>query len=321
MPDETSATLRTYLLNDTTLFRINPAEIRVDNAPGFIGLENDPILKQHGITLDYGRVKNRNKTAVVDKGIQEFEQELLKVVPGIKQITQTDLLTILATLNQRIRFSGLSAREILLQREQVTGQQLSFSDKKLSEQQHSNRERNHLPSALSKAKGGKPASKCDLSVGTLVYIKTELDKFNARPMYIISALIGDHAKLQKFVGNQLSSKRHIVPLTQIFPVSQSSLPNDDTQVKTNHELSSDSDSELELGYIHNAPPHPPGNNTPSDSEDTAATSSEADEEDSSDEDAAEHPAVIQPARSPRPQRQRQVPQWHNDYDMSRQDPT
>ena len=76
---------------------------------GFIGLENDPILKQHGITLDYGRVKNRNKTAVVDKGRQEFEQELLKVVPGIKQITQTDLLTILAKLKQRIRFSGLSA--------------------------------------------------------------------------------------------------------------------------------------------------------------------------------------------------------------------
>ena len=115
MPDETSATLRTHLLNDTALFRVNPAEVRVDNAPGFLGLLNDKVLKQHGITLDYGRVKNKNKTAVVDKAIQEFEQELLRVVPGVKQITQTDLLTVLATLNQRIRFSGLSAKEILLQ--------------------------------------------------------------------------------------------------------------------------------------------------------------------------------------------------------------
>ena len=76
MPDETSATLRTHLLNDTALFRVNPAEIRVDNAPGFVGLQHDQILNRHGVTLDFGRVKNKNKTAVVDKGIQEFEQEL-----------------------------------------------------------------------------------------------------------------------------------------------------------------------------------------------------------------------------------------------------
>ena len=186
MPDKTSATLGTHLLNDTALFRVNPAEVRVDNAPGFLGLQNDKILKQHGITLDYGRVKNKNKTAVVDKAIQEFEQELLRVVPGVKQITQTDPLTVLATLNQRIRFSGLSAKEILLQREQVTGKQLSFSDKQLSSDQRHKREQNHLPSALAKAKGGKIASKGKVSVGSLVYIKSEIDKFNARPMYISS---------------------------------------------------------------------------------------------------------------------------------------
>ena len=130
----------THLLNDTALFRLNPAGVSVDNAPGFLGLQNDSILKQHGLSLDFGRVKNKNKTAVVDKGIQEFEQELLKVAPGVKQITPLDLLSVLATLNQRIRFSGLSAREILLQREQNTGQQLSFSDKALSTQRRHNRE-------------------------------------------------------------------------------------------------------------------------------------------------------------------------------------
>ena len=170
MPDETSATLRTHLLNDTALFRLNPAEVRVDNAPGFVGLQNDPILKQHGVSLDFGRVKNKKKTAVVDKAIQEFEQELLKVAPGIKQITPTDLLSILATLNQRIRFSGLSAREVLLQREQNTGQQLSFSDKSLTTQRHYNREQNHLPSAMAKAKGANSASKSNVSIGELVYI-------------------------------------------------------------------------------------------------------------------------------------------------------
>ena len=153
MPDETSASLRTNLLNDTASFRLTPAEVRVDNAPGFRGLKNDPILQQHGVVLDFGRAKNDNKTAVADRGIQEFEDELLRVAPGTMQVTPAILAAVLTTLNQRIRSSGLSAREVLLQRDQQTGQQLSFSDKALSAQRQHDRVRNHLPSARSKANG------------------------------------------------------------------------------------------------------------------------------------------------------------------------
>ena len=103
MPDETFATLHTHLLN-TALFPLNSGEVRVDNAPGFVGLQNDLIPQQYGLSLDFGRVENKNKIAVVEKAIQEFEQELLKVERGAKQITATDLLSILATLNQIIRF-------------------------------------------------------------------------------------------------------------------------------------------------------------------------------------------------------------------------
>ena len=163
MPDETSASLRTNLLNDTASFRLTPAEVRVDNAPGFRGLKNDPILQQHGVVLDFGRAKNDNKTAVADRGIQEFEDELLRVAPGTMQVTPAILAAVLTTLNQRIRSSGLSAREVLLQRDQQTGQQLSFSDKALSAQRQHDRVRNHLPSARSKANGAPLASSSNVS--------------------------------------------------------------------------------------------------------------------------------------------------------------
>ena len=314
MPDETSATLRTHLLNDTALFRLNPAEVRVDNAPGFVGLQNDPILKQHGVSLDFGRVKNKNKTAVVDKAIQEFEQELLKAAPGIKQITPTDLLSILATLNQRIRFSGLSAREVLLQREQNTGQQLSFSDKSLTTQRHYNREQNHLPSAMAKAKGAKSASKSNVSIGELVYIKSEGDKFNPRPMYIVSGLQNDHASLQKFVGSQLSSRQYVVPLMQIFPITSSKCKNVADSVMPN-ELGSDTDSELEMGWL---PQYSASNDDRQSSDGIVSSDSESDNMDdhsSLGEDAAvpinnEQPRVLRPLRNRRP------PHWHNDFDMS-----
>ena len=217
MPDETSASLRSHLLNDTASFRLTPAEVRVDNAPGFRGLLGDPVLQQHGVVLDYGRVKNQNKTAVADRGIQEFEKELLKVAPGVAQITPAVLTAVLATLNQRIRSSGLSAREVLLQRDQHTGQQLSFSDKALSSQRQHNRLRNHLPSARSKANGSPQDSSCNVSGGMLVYIKAEKNKFSARPMYIVTDVCDGHATLQKFTSNQLSSRKYVVPTRHIFP--------------------------------------------------------------------------------------------------------
>ena len=259
----------------------------------------------------------------MDKGIQEFEQELLKVAPGVKQITPSDLLSILATLNQRIRFSGLSAREILLKREQNTGQQLSFSDKALSTQQHLNREKNHLPSARAKAKGAKLASNGDVTVGSLVYIKSEMDKFNTRPMYIVSALREDHVTLQKFVGSQLSSRRYVVPLTQVFPISSQNC-SDDRNKERAYKHWSDSDSEKELGWLPNAS-RPFADNESLPPEDAASSDSEgneADEESSSSEDAAEQPPLLQEqAQVLRPQRQRQPPQWHKDYDMSQRDAT
>ena len=51
--DERGDTLRSALLLNTTPIRQPTCTIRVDNAPGFITLKNDHLLKANGVTLDF----------------------------------------------------------------------------------------------------------------------------------------------------------------------------------------------------------------------------------------------------------------------------
>ena len=87
---------------------------RVDGIKGFFALKDDSSLKEHGITLDYGRVKNPNKNLVIEKGIQELEREFLTAAPEGQELSQTALDTCLRRLKSRIRHSGLFAKEMIL---------------------------------------------------------------------------------------------------------------------------------------------------------------------------------------------------------------
>jgi hypothetical protein len=54
--------------------------IRLDNAPGFLPLKEDPLLAEYRIKLDFGEAKNPNHNPVAEKAIQELEKVLIKVV-------------------------------------------------------------------------------------------------------------------------------------------------------------------------------------------------------------------------------------------------
>ena len=96
--------------------RPNPqskATVRLDNAPGFIALLNDVYLSTHNIFLDDGRIHNKNKNPVIDKGIQELGSELLRMYPEGGSVTAAQLAVVVNQLNSRIRNRGLSSWEIL----------------------------------------------------------------------------------------------------------------------------------------------------------------------------------------------------------------
>ena len=44
-------------------------------------LATDPALKKYGLTIEIGRLKNKNKNPVAEKAIQELEYELKRVQP------------------------------------------------------------------------------------------------------------------------------------------------------------------------------------------------------------------------------------------------
>ena len=222
IPDETGPTLRSAILSSSSYLRGPTCNVRVDNAPGLISLKSDKVLQSHGISLEYGDIKNINKNPCAEKCNQELELELLKVDSTGSPVTDSVLQQALYTLNSRIRNRNLSAKEIVTCRDQVTGKLLQIDDLALSNQQELLRERNHQPSAKCKAPRGAPATKASISVGSLVYIKSDGNKFSPRELYMVVSVVGNDAKVQKFRGRSFMSKQYNVPLNRLYAMTPSS---------------------------------------------------------------------------------------------------
>ena len=127
-----------------------PAIVRVDLAPGFIALRDDPTLKRLGISLEIGRIKNINKNPVAEKAIAELEYEILRQAPNGGPISSLTLAIATSRLNSRLRRDGLSARELWTQRDQFTHDQLPVFDREIILKQHLQRKTNHPHSQKSK---------------------------------------------------------------------------------------------------------------------------------------------------------------------------
>ena len=306
--DESHPTLRSALLANTSLFRSKSCSVRVDNASGFKALLGDDTLLSHGMTLDFGRTKNPNKTAVADKCAQELELELLKRNPAGGPCSPEELQEAVLTLNSRIRNRGLSAKEILLQRDQHTGEQLNFDARELIDQQMLLRSKNNIASAASKSKGGKPANACDVAIGKLVYLKCEGDKTKGRERYIVTGITGNNVLLQKISGRLFSAKKYEVPITHIIPITtpHATVKNSSRDTNITHSDSDSDDYVPQEQDIHDAAINEPDNEDLSD-EDLQFHDASADLEQPEDQVAGLDDAA---AVTQRPQRARRRPDWY-----------
>ena len=223
IPDEKASSLRSALLLCSFL-RTPNCTVRVDNAPGFKSLKNDADLRSKGISIDLGNVKNINKNPCAEKCNQELELELLKIDSTGAPVSDVVLQSAVDTLNSRIRNRHLSAKEIVTCRDQITHKPLSVDDKLLSQRQEELRHQNHKTSARSKAPNAPLAAKPTLTLGSLVYIKTEGDKFHPRDQYIVVGLDDGHATVQKFRGQRFMSQQYKVPLHMLYTLSAESTP-------------------------------------------------------------------------------------------------
>ena len=102
----------------------------MDLHPSFQALKGDKILDEHEVSLEIGDEKNVNKNSVAEKGIQELEEELRKI--NSETINEIELMKATHVLNSRIRHTHRSAKELLMKRDQYTGEDLKVNDKDVS---------------------------------------------------------------------------------------------------------------------------------------------------------------------------------------------
>lgn len=215
-------------------------EVRIDPAPGLSPLVNDDILRSHGINLVLGRIKNVNKNPVAEKAVAELGNEILRISPEGGPISHMSLALATSSCNSRVRREGLSARELWTQRDQITGDQLPISDSDIIKNQSVSRKKNHISSAKSKFKGRHVEHDSTLSVGSLVYMRSERDKTQARCKYIIANIEGEWCKISKFVKSQIRAKQYKVKLSEIYSISTNTLSQPQVPVVTQDPSDSDS---------------------------------------------------------------------------------
>ena len=339
--DENTSTLKSALIETTAELKSQSGcTIRVDAATSFQCLEKEPHLAKIGITLEIGRIKNRNKNPVAEKAIQELEHELRRSYPEGDPVNQSQLAVVTATLNMRVRNRGLSAREIVHQRDSHAGEQLLISDNELAVEQQCKRILNHQTSAISQSSTNKEAKCACVQVGNLIYIKRDGNKHLAREIYIVTDTKPNYLVAQKLTQSQIRVKRYILKYDEVYVVPDSK-PN--TKYETGfvkdkrlaasmdnliakptsspaYTVESDSDSSdfeiVPTSWALDNNPNPP--------QQVDVLSSESDTDRNSDSNETPHgdippklpdPTTAQAATQQRPQRSRRPPKYLEDFEL------
>ena len=200
IPSEKAADLKDGLIVLSEGVR-QPGKITVkaDNAKGFESLaKDDKDLEQLDIDLILTDVFNKNSNAVVDRGCQELEEELRKLSPEGKPISQATLAQAQLQVNKKIRRQGkLSAYEIHAARDGNTGENLHLNDQDIRTDHLQGRK------AARKPVNSTPPV---IQVGDTVVMKEKQNKHKAREAFVVTGLEKNEIQAQKLLHPLESGK-------------------------------------------------------------------------------------------------------------------
>ena len=266
LPDEKATSMRDPILRMVLLIHPvegPPAVVRSDNFSSFKNLVKDPLLKEKGIQLDLGRAVNKNKNPVAERAIRELEDELLRMDPSGAAASSWTLYLATASLNQRIRWSGLSAREMLFRRDQFTNDPIETSDSALIEAQLKRRNDSHHPSARSKAAHADRPQEEEIKAGDIVYLRHGKSKHHPRDRFLVT---GEDAfgftEIRKFAGNQLREAAYKVKPSELVKTRQQPTQTRPGPTQTDPDPDTD-DSDVDIP-AEILPPTPTPEETPPD---------------------------------------------------------
>ena len=195
-------------------------QIKVDNATGFIPLLNnkDPELSKLNIIVTATDVFNKNANAVIDKACFEIEQELKRIEPDGRPISNTTLQLAVSRLNNKLRRKGqISAFEIHFNRDMYTGQNLNLDYKKIREDQIKTRDEGNQRHNSSI----KQITKSDPKPGDIVVTTNKVGKHKARDIFLVADSTKDKVTVQKIIHPHsskpsLRSKQYITDKDRLF---------------------------------------------------------------------------------------------------------
>ena len=183
-------------------------------------------------------------------------------------MTAVTLSLAIARLNSRIRFSGLSSRELFWQQSQFTNEQLPICDWKVITAKHQQCLDNHIHSEKSKLGKSINCPKPCVNVGDLVYLYSDRNKSQALSRYLVVSLDGDW----KFTGGQLRASSYKVKLAEVYlvPMGLRNLPlhdllpseDDEVLIEDDNNIQSDivqpastnnSHDEVSITFMHSVP--------------------------------------------------------------------
>ena len=194
------------------------AVIRTDPAPGFKTLEGDTVLKKYRIHLEVGRAKNANKNPVAERAVQEMEEVLQRMDNHNEAINECSLSLATSRLNSKIRTNGLSAREIMTQRDQFSNNPIPINDKDIILEKHAKAIKDHEYSERSKSHSNPPIQSPKVNIGDLVHLYCDKNKHHPRERYLVTGVDGQWIQIRKFTGSQLRALPYKVKLTEVYKV-------------------------------------------------------------------------------------------------------
>ena len=160
--------------------------VRVDQAPAFKSLVQRKVeIDEIGFDLELGEAKNKNANAIVDRKIQELEQEIKKCSPAHNVINTKILAKASQAVNEKVRNHGLSAREILFSRDQLSSKNLELKDTNIKNRIMKSRTDNNPSSARSKADILQQAKSAGAREGNVVFLKHDGNKLQRRDSYLV----------------------------------------------------------------------------------------------------------------------------------------
>ena len=189
LQDETKESMEEGII--TSILSLIPemgATIQVDPGPSLVALSKDDrsILSSYNISLDIGRIHNKQKNPVAENAIKEFRKEWLRLKPDGSQLSDIDRARITDTINKRIRLNGLAPVEFMLKRNLTDHSSIAVDDTKEGQKQFDRRTKANSQQFVRDSIATSIPQHTRFKPGDLVYLKQDLSKSRAREQYLVT---------------------------------------------------------------------------------------------------------------------------------------